>query len=420
LDVGSHSTHTNIPLFTKETVNLQPILARMEYPSVHLHKGKEFSLQRLHPWVFSGAIAKKNADLKDGELVEVFSAKGDYLGTGYYAHGSIAIRLITFKRQIIDETFWTNTIAKAYHYRLQLGLLNEHTNVFRLFFAEGDGVPGLVVDYYDGHLVFQAHSLGVYLHRESIAKALLNVVGDKVKSIYDKSAESMHKQLAGLTANAFLYGQADEDIVVKENGHLFKVDFIKGQKTGFFIDQRDNRELLGRYSANKTVLNTFSYTGGFSVYAAAAGATRVDSVDVSESAIHLCNHNMQLNNLHAHEGFALDTFDFLKDKKDVYDVIVLDPPAFAKSRDSKHNAVIGYKRLNTLALKLIKPGGILFTFSCSGVVDKFLFYNTITSAAMEAQRQVKILRYLNQPADHPVTPFFPEGEYLKGMVLWVE
>ena len=392
----------------------------MTYPKIQLHKGKEFSLQRFHPWVFSGAIAKKDEGLKDGDLVEVFSNKSDYLGTGFYANGSIAVRLITFKQQAIDQTYWTATVKKAYDYRQQLGFIGEQTNVYRLFFGEGDGVPGLVIDNYNGHLVFQAHTLGVYLHKDMIARALLDVMGSEVKSIYDKSAESMNKQMAGLTNNMFLFGQADADILVRENGHVFKIDFINGQKTGFFIDQRDNRELLGTYCRQKTVLNTFSYTGGFSVYAAAKGASRVDSVDVSESAIALCNENMSLNSLSSHQGFAVDTFEFLKDKKDVYDVIVLDPPAFAKNRDSKHNAVIGYKRLNTMALKLIKKGGILFTFSCSGVVDKFLFYNTITSAAMEAQRNVKILRYLNQPADHPVTPFFPEGEYLKGMVLWVE
>jgi 23S rRNA (cytosine1962-C5)-methyltransferase len=220
--------------------------------------------------------------------------------------------------------------------------------------------------------------------------------------------------------NGFMFGSLENDLVVKENNHLFKIDFINGQKTGFFIDQRDNRQLLAHYCKNKIVLNTFSYTGGFSVYAAYAGATIVESVDVSESAIKLCDENIALNDLYNHSGFADDTFDFLKNKQDAYDVIVLDPPAFAKSRDSKHNAVIGYKRLNALAIKLIKSNGIIFTFSCSGVVDKFLFYNTITAAAYEAKRNVRILHYLSQPADHPVTPNFPEGEYLKGMVLWVE
>ncbi len=395
----------------------------MSYPAVYLNKGKEFSLQRHHPWVFSGAIAKKDKDLAEGALVEVFSSQKEYLGTGYYAGGSIAIRIISFEQVPIDAAFWYNKINKAWHFRQQLGILNEHTNVCRLFFGEGDGVPGLVIDYYDGHAVFQAHSGGVYMQKEHIAQALKDVLGKQLKSIYDKSAETLSKHFSpnafGTVTNGFLYGK-EEEIIVKENHHLFKIDFIKGQKTGFFIDQRDNRQLLAHYCKNKIVLNTFCYTGGFSIYAAYAGATIVESVDVSQSAIDLCEVNADLNNLNNHSSFAIDTFDFLKDKASVYDVIVLDPPAFAKSRDSKHNAVIGYKRLNAMAMKLIKPGGIIFTFSCSGVVDKFLFYNTIAAAAFEAKRNIKILHYLYQPADHPVTPNFPEGEYLKGMVLWVE
>jgi 23S rRNA (cytosine1962-C5)-methyltransferase len=389
------------------------------YPQIILHKGKEFSLQRRHPWVFSGAISKKDPGLKDGDLVEVCSAQNNYLATGYYASGSIAIRIISFEQTVIDESFWTNKISKAWQYRQQLGILNERTNVCRLFFGEGDGVPGLVLDYYDGHVVFQAHSWGVYLQKENIVKALSASLGQLLKGVYDKSAETLSKHFNGQTSNGFLLGDGG-DIVVKENGHLFKIDFIKGQKTGFFIDQRDNRELLSHYCKGKTVLNTFSYTGGFSVYAAAAGAAMVHSVDVSQPAIDLCNANAALNGIGNHEGFALDTFDFLKDKKNVYDVIVLDPPAFAKSRDSKHSAVIGYKRLNAMAFKLVKPNGVIFTYSCSGVVDKMLFYNTITAAAIEAGRNIKVLHYMYQPADHPLTPYFPEGEYLKGMVLWVE
>lgn len=391
----------------------------MTYPQIILHKGKEFSLQRMHPWVFSGAIAKKDNNLGDGDIVEVYSGKNEFLGMGYYANGSIAVRIISFSKTVIDENFWFEKINKAWLYRQNLALLNENTNVCRLFFGEGDGVPGLVLDYYNGHVVMQAHSYGVFLQKDTIASAIQRVLGNQLKSVYDKSAETLSKHFAGKTENGFLFG-GPEEIIVKENSHLFKVDFIGGQKTGFFIDQRDNRQLLAGFSKNKTVLNTFSYTGGFSVYAAAAGAANVDSVDVSEAAIALCIENINLNQLKNHKGFAQDTFEFLKDKKDIYDVIVLDPPAFAKSRDSKHNAVIGYKRLNALAMKLIKSNGIIFTFSCSGVVDKFLFYNTINAAAFEARRNIKILHYLNQPADHPVIPNFPEGEYLKGMVLWVE
>jgi 23S rRNA (cytosine1962-C5)-methyltransferase len=357
--------------------------------------------------------------VKEGEIVEVYSSQKQYLGTGYYANGSIAIRLISFEKKNIDADFWTEKIATAYNYRKQLNIFNENTNVYRLFFGEGDGAPGLILDYYDGHIVFQSHSWGIYLQRENIVKALQNALGKEIKSIYDKSLETLPKQFSPEAKNEFVFGSADE-VIVKENSRLFKIDFIGGQKTGFFIDQRENRKLLETWCKDKVVLNAFSYTGGFSVYACAAGAKRVDSVDISKSAIELCNKNVELNGFTNHEGFAEDTFDFLKDKKDIYDVMVLDPPAFAKSRDSKHNAVIGYKRLNSTAMKLIKPGGLLFTFSCSGVVDKMLFFNTITAAAIEARRNVKILQYLSQPADHPIIPFFPEGEYLKGILLWVE
>ena len=389
------------------------------YSKIILNKGKEQSLLRLHPWVFSGAIKSKEAGLKDGDLVEVFSFENKFLGTGYYANGSIAVRLISFKQVEINDDFWFEKINKAYQYRLALGLINEHTNVYRLFFGEGDGVPALVIDNYNGHIVLQAHNIGVYYQREKIVNALKKVFGNALKSIFDKSSETISQKNNVSIKNEFLFGDANNTVVL-ENDVKFLVDWSIGQKTGFFIDQRDNRKLLGSYSKGKTVLNTFSYTGGFSIYAALAGAKTVHSVDVSASAIAIGDKNAELNGLTNHQSFVEDTFDFLKDKKDVYDVIVLDPPAFAKSRDAKHQAVNGYKRLNALAMKLIKQNGIIFTFSCSGVVDKFLFYNTVTAAAMEAKRNIKILHYLNQPADHPVTPYFPEGEYLKGMVLWVE
>lgn len=389
------------------------------YPQILLNKGKETSPLRFHPWIFSGAIAKKDDSINEGDIVEVFSSQKQYVGTGYYAVGSITIRLISFVQTTIDEQFWFEKINKAYNYRKQLQILNENTNVYRLFFGEGDGASGLILDYYDGHVVFQSHSWGIYIQRENIIAGIKKVLGPLLKSIYDKSAETLPKQFAEQAQNGFLFGEAT-DVLVKENNHIFKIDFINGQKTGFFVDQRENRKLLADYCKDKTVLNTFCYTGGFSAYAAKAGAKLVHSVDVSKSAVELCNKNMELNGITNHEGYAMDTFEFLKDKKDLYDVIILDPPAFAKSRDTKHNAVIGYKRLNATALKLIKPGGILFTFSCSGVVDKSLFFNTITAAAIEARRNVKILDFMCQPADHPVIPFFPEGEYLKGMVLWVE
>lgn len=389
------------------------------YSKVILNKGKELSPLRLHPWIFSGAIKTKEQGLKDGDLIEVYSFDNNYLCTGYYATGSIAIRILSFKQMEINEDFWFDKINKAYQYRLLLGFINDQINVYRLFFGEGDGVPALIIDNYNGHLVLQSHNIGVYLHRNQIVSALKKIFGADLRSIFDKSSETIQNKNEVAVKNGFLYGDAENTIVL-ENGIKFYVDWSKGQKTGFFIDQRDNRKLLANYSKGKTVLNTFSYTGGFSIYAGLAGAKLVHSVDVSTPAIEIGDKNAELNGLTNHQSYVQDTFDFLQDKKDVYDVMVLDPPAFAKNREAKHKAVNGYKGLNLLAMKLIKKNGIIFTFSCSGVVDKFLFYNTITAAAMESKRNIKILHYLNQPADHPVTPYFPEGEYLKGMVLWVE
>lgn len=383
-----------------------------------LNKGKEHSLLRKHPWVFSGAIKIKD-ELSEGELTEVYSSDREFLGIGHYTSSSISVRLISFTKAVINDEFWFNKINSAYRYRIELNILNSSTNVCRLVFGEGDGLPGLIIDYYNGHIVLQAHSIGMHMNRESILKALMKTLGASLKSVYDKSAESLPKQYATGVNNGYLFGKGSR-VEVIENNCKFIIDWEKGQKTGFFVDQRDNRKLLASYSKNKSVLNTFSYTGGFSVYASLAGAKLVHSVDSSASAIELCKENIALNCISNHEGFAMDTFDFLKDKDGVYDVIILDPPAFAKSRDVKHNAVKGYIKLNALALKKIKPGGVLFTFSCSGVIDKLLFYNSISAAAIEAGRNVKLLHYMYQPADHPVIPFFPEGEYLKGMVLWVE
>ncbi len=384
-----------------------------------LHKGKETSPERHHPWIFSGAIKIKPGDVKDGDLVEVYSAGNKFLGVGHYQAASISVRIISFEQVEINDDFWFHKINNAWQYRLKLGIINDTTNCCRLIFGEGDGLPGLIVDYYNGHIVFQAHSIGMHVSKDGIVNAFKKVFGDKLQSVYDKSAETLPKNYAEKISNSYLLGKG-EKVVVLENNNKFIIDWEGGQKTGFFVDQRENRALLSKYCKDKVVLNTFCYTGGFSVYAAKAGAKLVHSVDSSKPAIELCKQNIELNNITNHEAFAVDTFDFLKDKNDVYDVIVLDPPAFAKSRDVKHNAVIGYKNLNTMALKKIKKGGILFTFSCSGVIDKFLFYNTIASAAIEAKRNVKLLHYMYQPPDHPVIPNFPEGEYLKGMVLFVE
>ena len=393
----------------------------IEYPRLTLHNGKELPVLRFHPWIFSGAIKTQDSNIADGDVVEVYSAKQQFLGMAQYQKGSITGRIISFSKQQINIDFWIKKIEKAFDYRQFLNLANNsHTNVYRLIFGEGDGCPGLIMDFYNGHVVFQAHSIGMHKCKVDITEALKNVYGANLKSVYDKSSETLPKDYAAGLFNEFLYGSCNEELVVIENDVKFYIDFINGQKTGFFIDQRENRALLGNYSKDKRVLNTFSYTGGFSMYAAKHGCSLVHSVDSSVKAVDMCNKNAILNNVSNHEGFAVDTFDYLKDHGKDYDIIILDPPAFAKSRDVSHNAVIGYKRLNQMALSNIKKGGILFTFSCSGVIDKKLFYNTVTAAAIESRRHIKLLHTLSQPADHTITPNFPEGEYLKGLAFYVE
>ena len=391
------------------------------YSTITLQNGKEEAIKRFHPWVFSGAIKSIDTNITDGDVIELYSAKQQFLGMAHYQKASISARIISFSKQDIDVNFWISKIEKAVQYRSFLGLINNPTtNVFRLVFGEGDGLPGLILDYYDGHIVFQAHSIGMHKSRIDITEALKHVFGAKLKSVYDKSSETLPNQYALNLKNDYLYGSCNDELVVIENGVKFYIDFINGQKTGFFIDQRENRQLLASYSQGKRVLNTFSYTGGFSMYASQHGASIVHSVDSSVKAIDLCHKNAVLNNISNHEGFAVDTFDYLKEHGKNYDIIILDPPAFAKSKDVSHNAVIGYKRLNAMALQNIKKGGILFTFSCSGVIDKKLFYNSVTAGAIESRRQLKLLHTISQPADHPITPNFPEGEYLKGLVFYVE
>ncbi len=393
----------------------------IEYAKITLQNGKEFPVQRFHPWIFSGAIKTMDTSIADGDIVEIYSAKQQFLGMAQYQKASISARIISFSKQQINVDFWTKKINQAFAYRQFLNLANNpQTNVYRLVFGEGDGMPGLIMDYYDGHIVFQAHSIGMHLCRKDITEALIAVYGKNLKSVYDKSSETLPPNYAHNVANEYLFGELKGELVVLENGVKFYIDFINGQKTGFFIDQRYNRELLGSYSKNKRVLNTFSYTGGFSMYAAKNNCELIHSVDSSKHAIDLCNKNAVLNDVTNHEGFAVDTFDYLKDQGKNYDIIILDPPAFAKSKNVSHNAVIGYKRLNQMALQNIKKGGILFTFSCSGVIDITLFYDTVTAAAIESRRHLKLLHTLSQPADHPITPNFPEGEYLKGLAFYVE
>ena len=392
------------------------------YPAIILHHGKEQSLLRYHPWVFSGAIKKVEGEVQEGDVVAVYSSRGECLGMGHYQPGSIAVRIFSYEEVEVDYPFWLGRVQRAYDYRREQGFLDRpDTDVYRLIFAEGDSLPGLIVDVYGNTAVLQAHNVGMFHVRHDIAKALVEVYGDQLTAVYDKSAETLPGKGTEHGQNGYLIGDTPVPHVVTENGNKFLVDWVTGQKTGFFIDQRENRELLARYSKGKTVLNTFCYTGGFSIYALNAGAQTVHSVDVSKKAIALTEQNAELSQgQDRHEAFAADTFDFMKGREEVYDVIVLDPPAFAKSQKVRHNALMGYKRLNAEAIEKIKPGGIIFTFSCSGVVDKYLFQSTVMAAAIEAGRNVKVMHHLSQPADHPISIFHPEGEYLKGLVLYVE
>ncbi|MEZ0483431.1 class I SAM-dependent rRNA methyltransferase [Fibrella aquatica] len=404
----------------------------MNYPKIFLQKGREQAVRRFHPWVFSGAVARREGakpdnNIEDGEVVEVFDSKATYLGTGHFHDGSIQVRLFSFAAhtngQSItpDVDFWAQKLVQIRAVRASV--IPPQTNCYRLIHGEGDGCSGLIIDMYDGVAVLQAHSIGMHRQRQPIVEALQRVFGTDLVAVYDKSAETLPEQYAAGVQNGYRYGRAETPRAVQENGHTFMVDWITGQKTGFFLDQRDNRQLLARYSAGKSVLNAFCYSGGFSVYALAAGATIVHSVDVSKKAIELTNQNVAANPGFAgeHESIVADVMDYLKEPATpTYDIVVLDPPAYAKSLSARHRAVQGYKRLNVEGLKRVAPGGILFTFSCSQVVDRELFYNTVVAAAIEAGRQVRVLHHLSQPADHPVSLFHPEGGYLKGLVLWVE
>lgn len=408
----------NSQTYTTDLTNIIYYEKDMAKKTIILKKGKEVNVQRRHPWIFSGAIKKIADGIEEGDLVRVVDYNNNFLSNGHWQNGSIAIRNISFIDSSINAKFWVQKIKDAAAYRRQLGLPASDNNVFRLIFGEGDNLPGLVIDWYDGNAVVQCHSIGMYHSRHTVSEALQTVFKDKLKTVYCKSGETLPAALG--VEDEFLYGKA-ESAVVCEHGHKFEIDWIKGQKTGFFIDQRENRKLLATYSKGKTVLNTFCYSGGFSVYAAKGGAKLVDSVDSSAKAIDLTDKNMALNFPEGYEGstHTEDTFKFMKENGDQYDIIILDPPAFAKHRDVRHNAVIGYKRLNAMAFKKIKPGGLIFTFSCSQVVDRHLFENTVRSAAIESGREASIMHYLTQPADHPVNIYHPEGEYLKGLVIKV-
>jgi 23S rRNA (cytosine1962-C5)-methyltransferase len=386
-----------------------------------LKKGRDVSIQRFHPWVFSGGIGSSEGDLKEGCWVSVQNSSGQVLGYGHYQTGSIAVRILSFGKTVPSSSIYFERLSAALLLRRNAGIISEITNAYRLVHGEGDGLPGLIIDYYNGVAVVQAHSTGMHNDRSLIAEALQNLLGENLKAVYYKSKGTLPGKIRDTQEDEYLHGMSGVPHVVLEHGNKFFVDWEEGQKTGFFLDQRENRKLLGEFSAGKKVLNTFCYTGGFSIYALAAGAEFVHSVDASEKAIELTRKNITLNGFsdETNSCYAVDTFEFLKDKNDVYDLIILDPPAFAKHRDSRHQAVKGYQRLNADAMRAIKSGGIIFTFSCSQVVDRQLFYDTVASAAMLAGRDVKVLHQLTQPPDHPVSMFHPEGEYLKGLVLYV-
>jgi 23S rRNA (cytosine1962-C5)-methyltransferase len=392
------------------------------FAKIILKPGKEQSVMRLHPWIFSGAIKRADGDLQEGDIVEVFSSEREFLAMGHYQIGSIAVRIFTFQQVQPDADFWKLKIQNAFNLRKSLKLANsEETNVYRLVHGEGDGLPGLIIDYYNGVLVMQAHSVGMYRLRDQIAAVIPELYPNNQVTIYDKSEGTLPFKANLGAKNEFLSGNTSMVDVV-ENGYHFRIDVTTGQKTGFFIDQRDNRLLLTRYTAGKSVLNMFCYTGGFSVYALGGGANLVHSVDSSAQAIELTEKNVALNGVNdeRHKAVQADAFAYMNAIGDAYDVIVLDPPAFAKHQDALKNALQGYKRLNARAIEQIRSGGILFTFSCSQVVSKENFRKSVFAAAANTGRHVRILHQLTQPPDHPVSIYHPEGEYLKGLVLQVE
>ena len=407
----------------KNSDNLFNYTINVSYKKVYLKPGKEESLKRFHPWVFSGAIARVEGEPEEGEVVDVYTSQKEFIACGHFLVGSIAVRVLSFRQGTIDHAFWVRRLEVAKDLRRALGLIgNPQNNTYRLVHGEGDNLPGLIIDVYDHTAVMQAHSAGMHVYRMEIADALSEVMGDVIQNIYYKSETTLPFKADLLaTENGFIKGGSPENIAM-ENGLKFHVDWLKGQKTGFFVDQRENRHLLEHYAKGRNVLNMFCYTGGFSFYAMRGGANLVHSVDSSAKAIDLTNENVELNfpGDARHQAFAEDAFKFLDRMGDQYDLIILDPPAFAKHRDALRNALRGYTKLNAKAFEKIRPGGILFTFSCSQVVNKQDFRNAVFTAAAQSGRSVRILHQLTQPGDHPVNIYHPEGEYLKGLVLYVE
>lgn len=393
----------------------------MNYRKIFLRRGKEESLKRFHPWIFSGAIAIMDPEIEEGDIVSVYTSENKFIAVGHYQIGSIAVRILDFNERRIDETFFIERLEQAYQLRLSIGLIRPDNNAFRLVHGEGDFLPGLVVDIYDKTAVIQAHSPGMHYARNIIAEALVKIADGIVTNVFYKSETTLPYKAQLNSQDGYIKGDFDSNIAV-ENGLKFHVDWLRGQKTGFFVDQRENRSLLEHYAKDRSVLNMFCYTGGFSFYAMRGGAKVVHSVDSSAKAIQLTKDNVELNfpGDPRHQAFEEDAFKFLGEIDGKYDLIILDPPAFAKHKSALKNALIGYRKLNAKAFEKIKPGGILFTFSCSQAVSKEQFRLAVFSAAAQSGRKVRILHQLTQPADHPINIYHPEGEYLKGLVLYVE
>lgn len=394
----------------------------MTTKTIQLKKGKEESLKRFHPWIFSGAILRMDEGIEEGELVKVVTFDREFVAIGHYQIGSIAVRILSFSDVNIDQEFWRSRLKAALDMRVAIGIADNPTNnTYRLVHGEGDSLPGLIIDCYGKTAVMQAHSVGMHVERLPICEALRSVMGSRVEHVFYKSETTLPFKAELGQQDGFLYGGSDDNVAV-ENGLKFHVDWLKGQKTGFFVDQRENRSLLEKYAKNRSVLNMFCYTGGFSVYAMRGGAKLVHSVDSSAKAVELTKANVELNfpSDDRHAAFCDDAFKYLDAHDAQYDLVVLDPPAFAKHRAALRNALKGYTRLNVKGFERIKPGGILFTFSCSQVVTKENFRNAVFTAAAQSKRKVRILHQLHQPADHPINIYHPEGEYLKGLVLYVE
>lgn len=392
------------------------------YKNLYLKRGKEENLKRYHPWIFSGAIQKIDGEPEEGEVLRILTSEGDFIAVGQWQVGSIAVRVLSFDDEIIDAAFWERKIKVAYTLRMVIGVAGRADNdTYRLIHGEGDFLPGLVVDVYGKTAVMQAHSVGMHVSRMDIAKAIVKVTGGAVENVYYKSETTLPFKAELGQENGFIIGESNNNVAT-ENGLNFYIDWLKGQKTGFFVDQRENRSLLEHYAKGRSVLNMFCYTGGFSVYAMRGGAKLVHSVDSSAKAIELTNRNMKLNfpGDERHKAYAEDAFKYLDAMGHQYDLIILDPPAFAKHKDALRQALKGYTRLNAKAFEKIQSGGILFTFSCSQVVSKEHFRMAVFTAAAQSGRRVRILHQLHQPADHPINIYHPEGEYLKGLVLYVE